>query len=485
MKRRFELVEGKSAKFWEVEVAGGRMTVRYGRIGTPGQTKEKELGEGASAAAEKLIAEKTKKGYREIGGEGAAAARPATGIKRKSSVSAASDNAKELAAVIARLDEALAAYAPKRHAALRPARRLSKLEKMIAVPAELRTLWAWADGGEELLVPSARDLDAAVDLLGASQAAEELAMLRKAAALPDGLCPFAADGAGNFLVLATSGEVLDWDHETRKTRKVAASLSALLGRTEKALNEELLFGGPEPEPGKVDKRVVAAEKLIARPINAKAPSRQIIEVLEATTRLDGREAYRLRKLFVDKLLAAKVPKSALERLYTSFAFTAAQAGEWKDALAALAARGKVYDPHDSYKTVGRIALEAGALEAAGKAFAKGSSLGALVGRAVVAKLIEADAKPHMAKAEKEIEEEIAHLDAALKKDEAAGRKAPNPDRLDFLSTLYVHRATIEKLAGDGTSAATTLREARARCGQRTRGTSRVTLDAFARAAGLS
>ncbi len=67
--RRFELVEGGSKKFWEIGVEGASYTVRFGRIGTSGQTQTKALGSEAEAhrAVEKLIAEKTKKGYLEVG----------------------------------------------------------------------------------------------------------------------------------------------------------------------------------------------------------------------------------------------------------------------------------------------------------------------------------------------------------------------------------------------------------------------------------
>jgi DNA ligase-1 len=65
--RRFEFAEGKSSKFWEVRVDGSDMTVRFGRIGTAGQTKTKTFASEASAKkeADKLVAEKTGKGYRE------------------------------------------------------------------------------------------------------------------------------------------------------------------------------------------------------------------------------------------------------------------------------------------------------------------------------------------------------------------------------------------------------------------------------------
>jgi predicted DNA-binding WGR domain protein len=68
--RRFEFNDGKSSKFWEVEVAGAQFTVRYGKIGTAGQAQTKEFANGAAAtkAADKLIAEKAGKGYQEVGG---------------------------------------------------------------------------------------------------------------------------------------------------------------------------------------------------------------------------------------------------------------------------------------------------------------------------------------------------------------------------------------------------------------------------------
>jgi DNA ligase-1 len=65
--RRFECVEGKSSKFWEVAVNGAEVTVRYGRIGSAGQAKTNSFADetAAQAHAAKLIAEKTKEGYAE------------------------------------------------------------------------------------------------------------------------------------------------------------------------------------------------------------------------------------------------------------------------------------------------------------------------------------------------------------------------------------------------------------------------------------
>jgi len=65
--RRFEFSKGNSSKFWEIAVRVTEVTVRFGRIGTQGQSNVKSFPDDAAAAkhAEKLIKEKTAKGYRE------------------------------------------------------------------------------------------------------------------------------------------------------------------------------------------------------------------------------------------------------------------------------------------------------------------------------------------------------------------------------------------------------------------------------------
>jgi predicted DNA-binding WGR domain protein len=67
-RREFEFAEGNSNKFWTVWVEGTTMHVHFGKIGTNGQKQQKEFGSEAeaNAAAQKLITEKTKKGYTEV-----------------------------------------------------------------------------------------------------------------------------------------------------------------------------------------------------------------------------------------------------------------------------------------------------------------------------------------------------------------------------------------------------------------------------------
>lgn len=74
--RRFELVEGKSAKFWQADVSGATFIVEFGRLGTGGQRKEKDFGNEPAARREleKKIAEKLREGYQEVRADGGAAA---------------------------------------------------------------------------------------------------------------------------------------------------------------------------------------------------------------------------------------------------------------------------------------------------------------------------------------------------------------------------------------------------------------------------
>lgn len=69
---RYELVEGTSSKFWEIQLEGTSFTTRFGRIGTDGQTSTKEWKTAAEAKKqyEKIVAEKVKKGYERVDGEG-------------------------------------------------------------------------------------------------------------------------------------------------------------------------------------------------------------------------------------------------------------------------------------------------------------------------------------------------------------------------------------------------------------------------------
>jgi predicted DNA-binding WGR domain protein len=75
--RRFEFVEGSSQKFWEVSIEGSAVVTHYGKIGASGQTTTKDEGspEKALKLYDKLVREKTGKGYVEQQGGGSAPAK--------------------------------------------------------------------------------------------------------------------------------------------------------------------------------------------------------------------------------------------------------------------------------------------------------------------------------------------------------------------------------------------------------------------------
>ena len=66
--RRFEYVEGTSSKFWEITNNNREVTVRYGRIGSNGQTQTKSFTSDAAANTDALrqINAKLAKGYHEL-----------------------------------------------------------------------------------------------------------------------------------------------------------------------------------------------------------------------------------------------------------------------------------------------------------------------------------------------------------------------------------------------------------------------------------
>jgi predicted DNA-binding WGR domain protein len=69
MKKILKFIDGTSDKFWQIEVSGQSHTVTYGKNGTSGtaQTKSFPSPEECLKSAEKLLAEKIKKGYSDDG----------------------------------------------------------------------------------------------------------------------------------------------------------------------------------------------------------------------------------------------------------------------------------------------------------------------------------------------------------------------------------------------------------------------------------
>jgi len=111
--RRFELIEGTASKFWEVEQADTDLNIRWGRIGTAGQSQTKSFADAAKAGAAltKLVAEKTGKGYGEVG-VAAGAAIGTTEAKPKAEPQPAASPAKPAAPKAAEADASAPAATP-------------------------------------------------------------------------------------------------------------------------------------------------------------------------------------------------------------------------------------------------------------------------------------------------------------------------------------------------------------------------------------
>ena len=146
---RLTCTEGGSSKFWEGTVDGNTVTVRFGKIGTAGQTKTTEFDGVAEAEKElaKLIKQKLAKGYVET-----TSAAPA-------SAGDSSDQSK-LAAKLKELDPLWKRKLPEVVTSLRPGIDASKHEGLARIlagkklRADLATWFAWHDGQN----PGAPDL---------------------------------------------------------------------------------------------------------------------------------------------------------------------------------------------------------------------------------------------------------------------------------------------------------------------------------------
>ena len=73
--RRFEYKDKKSHKFWEISFDATSITVRWGRMGTKGQSRTKAVAN-PETEAEKKIKAKVKKGYVAVKDEGVLEAEP-------------------------------------------------------------------------------------------------------------------------------------------------------------------------------------------------------------------------------------------------------------------------------------------------------------------------------------------------------------------------------------------------------------------------
>lgn len=111
--RRFEFSEGSSNKFWQVNQKGASLELQWGKIGTHGQSQTKAFASDAQAKSEadKLIAEKKKKGYVEAA-SGAASTSAAPKASTTSSKEPAGAKPQKKAASAQKADVAVAELEP-------------------------------------------------------------------------------------------------------------------------------------------------------------------------------------------------------------------------------------------------------------------------------------------------------------------------------------------------------------------------------------
>ena len=144
--RRFECRDGASSKFWEIALSGKSFTIRFGKIGTDGQSQVKSFPNDGAAKKEhdKLVAEKTKKGYVEQ--SASTASTTSTPIKIKAS--------SQQGSALERLDAWLRKHRAAYYRTLEPGASREAIGEFEArlgerLPETLAALFAWKGGGNE------------------------------------------------------------------------------------------------------------------------------------------------------------------------------------------------------------------------------------------------------------------------------------------------------------------------------------------------
>ena len=295
-KRRFEFVEGSSSKFWEVEVEGPRMTVCFGKVGTAGSPKDKTFASAAESEREaaKLIAEKTKKGYVEVGATApskaaapakaaAAAKAPAAASAKAAKAPAASAATSDSAPVQALLD-AIRKKEKWLVSQLQPPASPAALEilRALEVPPLVSALYAMHDGTKAEFFGS-------YTLLPVEQIVSQRAMMNGILAKkPEWVesgnwnakwVPFLADGDGQLYCVdptgafesGAPGQILFYDHETGPVREFA-SFDVLLGLLTTLAKKGLLDQEAQEESEEKYDELCADAKNIGMP---KMPAKEL------------------------------------------------------------------------------------------------------------------------------------------------------------------------------------------------------------------
>jgi predicted DNA-binding WGR domain protein len=229
--------DGGSNKFWEGTVDGDAVTVRFGKIGSDGQTKTTKFASAAEAEKElaKLIKQKLAKGYFE-------AASAAT-----AGVAADSSDQSKLAAALKELDPLWKRKLPQVVPSLRPgidASRHGGLTKILAgkkLPDDLKTWFAWHDG-QYPGAPNVCD-DNNYVMHNLDSACETWTFLNENAEEIEGLVdpnwlPLFENGAGDHWVYAlNTGALLSFFHDDKERPQEYASLLAWAVATNQLLSK--------------------------------------------------------------------------------------------------------------------------------------------------------------------------------------------------------------------------------------------------------
>lgn len=319
--RDFQCTDGGSSKFWSIEIDGNTLTVRFGKLGTAGQSNVKTFGDAAAAAraADKLVREKLGKGYVETGAKADAPEQSAKTDAPRATPKGSKEPARPAKEPIdgdasAALDlvDALTKNYPRYVGQLDQPVPLEKLEALTPIPTALRALWKWRNGGDSLFLKGS-DTEG-MDWLGADRAADELRELREVVeSFPRSLLPCAFDGAGNFLcVEVTTNALVDWDHETRKTLVVAKQFDQYLAQLAKKIRAGKFLNGREVSDGKVDRRVTEAMKLVAS-----APREEAAKIIALADRARPEDGVTILRALRDALAPKdwKGPSAPADQLY--------------------------------------------------------------------------------------------------------------------------------------------------------------------------
>ncbi len=310
--RRFEF---EGSKFWDVDVAGSKMTVRFGKVGTSGQAQVKDFADEAAAtkAAEKLIREKTGKGYVEqrasagVDARSKAAAKataksPASTETKENGAEANATATKTVAAkdaghpAVSALLAAISKKLPKLAATLRPGADDAALRTLgdLGAPGALVALYASHDGSDDELFPpysllSVVEIDAERktmnDLLQKDASWREHRLWK-----PEWI-PFFGRADGQLLCFdpvggtdgGPAGQIIFYDHETGPAREFA-SLDVLLDLLTALAQKKLLDQRVQEESPEAYQQLHAKAKNVGLP---KMPPKELKKVISKYDDLDS------------------------------------------------------------------------------------------------------------------------------------------------------------------------------------------------------